>query len=87
MIRLPAGYWHKKGDSEDFRNTQVMSIYGRIRPVEDSKYGKRYWWEARVVLGAREKTDTPIRGYAKTKDSAKHIVETLLWYTDTVEFP
>jgi hypothetical protein len=41
-------------------------------------------WTARVSNKARTESKCPIQGYAPTSGTAKHIVEQLLLFTDTL---
>jgi hypothetical protein len=78
----PSGAWRLANCSLYVFECEGYAVYGKVSLA--GLGGKQtYWWEARVRLDSRDGTQ-PISGYAPTLSQAQHIVETLLWETDTV---
>jgi hypothetical protein len=83
----PKGKWFFRNLEMQYVNEDILALYGKAYPWNDGDRGQRWYWEARVVLDARLKVDSPAPcGYAKTKEQAMEIVETILRCTETCEF-
>jgi len=78
----PKGKWVFRNIQQQFVNEDIMAIYGIVYQVDRNKF----YWEARTGLETRIKGESPYYGYAKTEEGAMTIVETLLKFTETVEF-
>jgi len=83
-MKNPCGQW-KSVKGNDHQKTHYIfhypnyAVYGTIFYKKEKNM---YEWEARVMLNCRIGAGS-IRGYAKSVDNAKKIVETLCYETDT----
>jgi hypothetical protein len=84
----PPGIWEETGTKfgHRFINHSITALYGYVTYRVRDGNNFPWYWEARVLLSARDEVNSPTCGYAPTLESGKKIVETLLRETNTVEF-
>jgi hypothetical protein len=81
----PAEWKHIQHNGEYVLYALGYAVYGGVWPCKDSANPDWWTWEARTLLSSRTSfEDKAPRGKAPTMEAAMHIVETLLYYTDTI---
>lgn len=90
----PAGEWEEVNSQYFIFLKKDYAVYGYVFKnnvgVWNGAYDKPdaldWYWESRTRVDSREEFSAPpFFGYAPTLESAKKIVETLLFETETVE--
>lgn len=83
----PAGEWRCVEENMQWQFWYPgYAVYGVVTSmhatVDPSLFD--WYWEARVTNRARMQINLPIKGAAPSLGAAQHIVEVLLWETNTI---